>query len=294
MSLIGRKLENMERHGIDTMYSKGLVSVLMGIYNCEDCLHKSIESIIAQTYKDWEIIMCDDGSQDGTYMIAKKYAALYPHKIKLIRNSTNMGLNKTLNKCLALAAGEFVARQDADDVSMPERFEKEVEYLKTHQDIAFVSTGMIVNDGRERIGIRLQAQVRPAKKGFMKSNQFYHAPVMIRKEAITNVGGYSESRWLLRVEDYNLWTKLYAAGYIGENIMEGLYEVWEDDATYNRRKFKYRINGAYAKILAIKMLHLNIYNYIFVLEGLLKGIVPKTIYRRIHSGKIKKSIARRF
>ena len=148
---------------------------------------------------------------------------------------------------------------------------------------------MIVNNGREKIGIRLTRKIRPEKSGFMRSNQFFHAPVMIRKNAIVSVGGYSEDKRLLRVEDFNRWTKLYAVGYIGENIMEGLYEVWEYEETYNRRKFKYRLNGAYAKILAIKMLKLPAYNLIYVILDVLKGLVPICIYRYFHLSQLKKT-----
>lgn len=264
------------------------ISVLMGIYNCENSLSKAIESILAQTYDSWELIMCDDGSKDGTYEMAANYVERYPEKMRLIKNEVNKGLNITLNNCLNVAKGEFIARQDADDVSLPLRFEKQINYLRTHKKVAFVSTGMIVNNGTERIGQRLPKEIRPGKKGFMKSNQFYHAPVMIRREALLAVGGYSVNKRLLRVEDYNLWTKLYAAGYTGENIMEGLYEVCEDESTYNRRKFKYRINGAYAKCLAIKMLKLPKYNYIYVLLGLLKGMVPQKIYRYLQRKRVNK------
>lgn len=264
-----------------------LISILMGIYNCESFLCKSVDSILGQTYTNWELIMCDDGSTDNTYEVAKQYAERYPDKIILLRNEKNQGLNITLNNCLKVAKGEFVARQDADDISMPDRFEKQIHYLLNHSNCAFVSTGMVVNDGKKRIGIRLQKKVRPECQGFMHSNQFYHAPVMIRKEAICKVGGYSEDKRLLRVEDYNLWTKLYAAGYYGENIMEGLYEVWEDDATYRRRKFRYRLNGAYAKAYAIKILNLPVHNYIYVVQGILKGFVPGFLYRYIHEKKVK-------
>ena len=270
--------------------SNGLVSILMGIYNCENILYKAIHSILDQTYENWELIMCDDGSSDNTYEVAKQYADQYPHKIKLIRNQKNQGLNVTLNNCLQIAEGEFIARQDADDRSLPQRFEKQVAYLRNHPDVSFVSAGMIVNDGEKKIGIRLQPEVRPSKNGFMKSNQFYHAPVMIRKNVLISVGGYSEDERLLRVEDFNLWTKLYAGGYIGENMMEPLYEVWEDSDTYGRRKFRYRVNGAYAKSLAIRMLDLPLYNYIYVVEGIGKGLVPGFIYRYFHTRKVKKSI----
>ena len=76
------------------------ISILMGIYNCAGTLNEAIDSIITQTCKSWELILCDDGSSDNTYSIAKEYAERYPNKIILIKNSKNMGLNYTLNHCL--------------------------------------------------------------------------------------------------------------------------------------------------------------------------------------------------
>lgn len=87
----------------------------MGIYNFADILNEAIDSIIAQTYTNQEFILCDDGSSDDTYDVAKKYVEQYPSKFVLIKNEANLGLNKTLNNCLELATGDYVARMDGDD-----------------------------------------------------------------------------------------------------------------------------------------------------------------------------------
>ena len=92
------------------------ITVIMGLFNCEKTLEESINCLIQQTYKDWNLIMCDDGSSDNTYNIAKNIASKYPKQMLLIKNERNMGLNFTLNKCLKLANGEYIARMDADDV----------------------------------------------------------------------------------------------------------------------------------------------------------------------------------
>ncbi len=86
--------------------------------------------------------MCDDGSSDDTFEIAKKYQIDYPEKVVLLKNERNMGLNATLNKCLKMAEGEYIARQDGDDISLPDRFKKEIEFLDLHKEFAFVSTHM--------------------------------------------------------------------------------------------------------------------------------------------------------
>ena len=94
----------------------------MGIYNCADTLAAAIDSILAQTYTDWELILCDDGSADRTYEVAEDYRSRYPEKIVLLKNERNMGLNYTLNRCLEQAKGAYIARMDGDDVSLPHRF----------------------------------------------------------------------------------------------------------------------------------------------------------------------------
>ena len=104
------------------MENKPKISVIMGIYNCAETLDEAVNSILGQTETNWELIMCDDGSTDNTYVIAEKYVQQYPNKIVLIRNDKNRGLNYTLNRCLKKAKGKYIARMDGDDLSLSERF----------------------------------------------------------------------------------------------------------------------------------------------------------------------------
>ena len=95
------------------MYEKDpVISVIMGIFNCGDTLSEAIECIVNQTFSDWELIMCDDGSNDDTYEIAISYKEKYPEKIIVLQNEKNRGLNYTLNKCLKQAKGKYIARMD--------------------------------------------------------------------------------------------------------------------------------------------------------------------------------------
>lgn len=263
-----------------------LISVLIGIYNCQNTLAEALDSIINQTYTNWEIILCDDASVDGTYKIALDYQSRYPDKVKLLRNEKNMGLNYTLNKCLFEANGEYIARMDGDDISLPERFEEEITFLENNPDIAIVSTDMLLFDSEGVWGQTRKSQY-PTKKSFVKSTPFCHAPCMVKKEAYLAVGGYSVENRLLRVEDYHLWIKMYEKGYKGVNILKPLYKMRDDRNAQRRRKFKYRFNEAYVKIYAIKHLNLPFYNYIFCLKPILLGVVPGFVYRILH--KIKNS-----
>lgn len=191
------------------------VSIIMGIYNCAETLPEAIESILNQTYLNWELIMCDDGSSDDTWKIAIRYAEKYPDKIKILKNESNKGLNYTLNRCLKKATGKYIARMDGDDISMPERLEKEVSFLEEHKEYAIVSTPMIYFDEYGEWGEGKAIEI-PQLKDFVFHPPFHcHAPCMIRKEAYDRVGGYTVDKRLLRYEDCNLWYKLYSKGYRG-------------------------------------------------------------------------------
>lgn len=266
--------------------SKPLISVIMGIYNCSNTLGDAINCIINQTYSNWELIMCNDGSQDDTLQIALEYKKNYPDKIVIIDNGVNKGLNYTLNQCLKYAKGKYIARMDGDDICDSLRFEREICVLENEPEIAIVSTGMNYFDENGIWGTYIPKKY-PQKEDFIKGTPFCHAPCMVRKEAYDKVKGYSESRWFLRVEDYHLWIKMYYEGYKGKNILEPLYQMRDDRDAYSRRKFKYRINEAYVKLLAVRMLKLPHYYYIYVLRPVIIGLLPNKIYDYLHKKKLK-------
>ena len=262
------------------------ISVIMGIYNCASTLPESIESILNQTYTSWELIMCDDGSSDDTYSVALKYRDNYPDKIILLKNEKNIGLNATLNRCLSVAKGKYIARMDGDDICDSARFENEIEVLETEKEISIVSTDMNHFDNTGTWGKETYPQY-PVKGDLVKSTIFCHAPCMVRKEAYDAVQGYSVADYLLRVEDYHLWYKMYKAGYKGKNIHKILYSMRDDRNAYHRRKFKYRINEAYVKYLIVKDFKLPLWNYMYCLRPILVGLLPKAVYDILHKLKLK-------
>lgn len=262
------------------------VSVIMGIYNCEKTLEESIKSIINQTYPNWELIMCDDGSTDDTYQIAKKYSEKYSNII-LIQNESNKGLNYTLNHCLNYATGKYIARQDGDDLSLPDRFEKQVNILES-TNYGVVSSAMIYFDEQGEWGQGNPVQV-PTKLDFINESPICHAPCMVRKEIFDEVSGYSDSKYLLRVEDYHLWFKIYAKGYKAFNIKEPLYKMFDGRDAFNRRKFKYRINEMYVKFIGFRMLDMPIKYYPYILRPIIVGLLPKSIYMKLHKLRLNKS-----
>lgn len=259
------------------------ISVLMGIYNCAPYLQEALDSLYAQTFQDFKIILCDDGSIDDTYAIAQRNAAVHPN-IVLVRNEKNMGLNYTLNHCLGYADTDYCARMDGDDISHPERFQREFDYLETHPDISIVSCPMEYFDekGTFRIG---HAVTTPQITDFPKSTPFCHAPCMIRTEAIKSVGGYSVGEKLLRVEDYHLWIKLYASGYKGHNLDIPLYKMRDDRNAISRRKWKGDVNEFYVKNLAVSMLNLPFYYRFYSLRPILTHFCPRWLYVFLHKRK---------
>lgn len=257
------------------------VSIIMGIYNCATTLPQAIESLLNQSYTDWELIMCDDGSTDQTYLVAKDYQAKYPERIKLLRNEKNQGLNYTLNRCLCEANGEYIARQDGDDMSLPLRLEKEISFLQAHPEYAIVSTALIHFDEKGDWAIS-KPIAEPTKTDVLKRFPFAHAACMVTKDAINHVGGYSVSPKLLRVEDYHLWYKLYLAGYRGVNFEEPLYKCRDDRDAVSRRKLTYRLNECYVKWLIFRDFHLPLSNIVYVVRPLLVGLLPRFLYTLLH------------
>ena len=260
----------------------------MGIYNCAETLGEAIDCILAQTETDWELILCDDGSKDDTYAVALTYKERYPDKIVLLQNERNCGLNETLNNCLAVAKGQYIARMDGDDRCSPDRFEKELAALESDPNIAIVSTDMAHFDETGTWG-RIARPTIPEPKHFLKESPFCHAPCMVRREAYEAVGGYSVSKKLLRVEDYHLWIKMYAAGYKGKNIHEPLYQMRDDRNAYGRRKFRYRLNEAYIRHVVIKTFRLPITGYVYVLRPIVVGLLPRWLYDRLHKKRLHQS-----
>ena len=260
--------------------NKPRITILIGIYNCAPTLVEALDSLMAQTYKAFKVVLCDDGSSDDTLKIATNYAVEHKNVI-VIQNERNMGLNYTLNHCLEYADTEYVARMDGDDISLPDRLQKEIDFLDTHPEYAVVSSPMIYFDehGDFRQGKAIEY---PTKMDFLHGTPFCHAASIIRTSVIKKVGGYSVDDRLLRVEDYHLWMKVYAAGYKGYNLQEPLYKMRDDRNALLRRNWRNRRNEMYVRHIGFKMLGLPWYTQIYALRPLLVHLTPKFIYKLYH------------
>lgn len=258
----------------------------MGVYNCKTTLDVAVESIQRQTYSNWELVICDDGSSDGTYDVAVRLSNKDP-RILVLRNEINEGLNRTLNRCFAVAKGEYIARMDGDDESLPDRFQKQVNFLDCHPEYAFVSTPMILFDERGEWG-RTHSIETPSAEQVVTGVPFCHAPVMLRRECMEKVHGYTEDKRMLRVEDINLWIKLYTVGYKGYNLQEPLYKMRNDKNAFHRRKYRYRINSTYVRLRGCRDLHLGFRAYLKAFKPMIAGLVPTRIrqFIRIRQSKL--------
>ena len=257
----------------------------MGIYNCASTLQEALDSLYAQTYQDFEIILCDDGSTDNTYELALENRKHHSN-IVLLRNPHNMGLNQTLNNCLEVAQGEYIARMDGDDVCDPTRFEKQMAFLEEHLDLSLVSCPMYLFD-KNGIWGRTQAISFPTTDDVINHSPcFAHAAIIMKADVYRIVGGYTVSDYLIRVEDCHLWFKVYAAGYKGGNLQEALYGMRDDRDATTRRNWKARRNSIYVMFCAYKMFHKPWYSYPTLLVKsaieIAKFIMPKSMYEYFH------------
>jgi glycosyltransferase EpsE len=249
------------------------ISILMAVYNAEKTLDEAVASILAQTYQNWQFIICDDCSTDGTYDKLLQYKEQYPDKFVIIKNETNSKLAYSLNHCLQYADGEYIARMDADDISLPERFERQVEYLDAHSDIAVVGTSMIRFDENGDFSELLSYQ-NPDRYILKTAVPYFHATIMMRKEAMDIIGGYTVAKRTERGQDLDLWFKFYANELIGANLVECLYKVREDRDAIKRRKLKYDLCFVKTRLIGFKLLKFPFAWKIYAIKPVLSHFIP--------------------
>ncbi len=265
---------------------KNTISVIMACYNCEKTLPKAMDSILAQTYDNWVMICCDDGSRDRTFEILTAYASAHPHKILVLRNEENRKLPYSLNRCLQHVQTDLVARMDADDWSAPERFAIQAEYLLRHPECDLVGTGVTVTDGTKTIAHILQPSV-PRPEDMLHCNCFSHATIMTHKRVYDSLGGYSLEPYVERCEDLDLWSRFFAAGFTGHNLTQELYVVLEDETAVLRRDWQNRLNTAKTLRKAFQRMGLRGFGCCKkAYFQLLTYFVPTGLYRKLHIWKI--------
>jgi glycosyltransferase involved in cell wall biosynthesis len=218
-------------HNIPPLNMEPIVSVVLPVYNCPQYVGEAIDSILGQTFGDFELIVIDDGSTDATPDVVRGFSDPRIHFIV----QANMGLPATLNRGIESARGRYVARQDQDDISLPQRFEKQVSYLDAHPRCGLVGTWAEIwhENTKTHRAHRHAGDSTTLKFELMFNNPFVHSSVMLRKDTLQGVGGYSTDSARQPPEDYELWSRI-AREYDVANIPEALQIYREVDSSMSR------------------------------------------------------------
>lgn len=198
---------------------KPLISVIFSVYNGAPYLKEAIESVLNQIFTDFEFIIVDDGSTDETPKILDGFT---DRRIVRLKNEKNLGLVQSLNKALGVAQGKFIARMDADDISLPERFAKQIAYLEKHPEVGVLGTAMTQVDKRGR---PISVLVPPLHHEFILWQMFFgcpifHPTVMMRRSIVAAAGYYDVN--FIHAEDIELWSRLFNRTKFA-NLPETLY-----------------------------------------------------------------------
>ncbi len=221
--------------GYSAIIKPPFVTVLMTVYNGLPYLPGAIESVLVQTFSDFEFLIVDDASTDNSVACIRSYA---DPRIRLVRNETNLGQTRSLNRGLQLALGRHVARLDQDDVCLPQRLEKQVVFLQHRPEVAVVGTLMLGMDEsgnkRRRFGRYIDDYPTFLALLLVGDCPLAHPSVMFRREVVMKLGGYDDS--FSPAEDYHLWSKLamqrHGACVIGEPLL--LYRVHKKQQSHFR------------------------------------------------------------
>lgn len=190
------------------------VTVLMSTYNAEKYIAETIESILNQTYKDFELLISEDGSTDNTLNIIKQYSEK-DARIKIFAHE-NMGIALSFNQAIKLIENEWIVRMDADDIMMPNRMERQVAFIQENPDIAVASSFVYNIDENGKIIAKYESPLtnREIVADRVKRNHaigFHHPAVIMRKSVVQEVGGYRQE--FFPTEDLDLWNRIAERGY---------------------------------------------------------------------------------
>ena len=261
------------------------ISIIMSVKNGAKDLPKSIGSIQKQTFKDWEFIICDDGSTDDTLAILNEYAA-QDDRIIILHHDKSTGLAQALNDCIEASHCDILARQDADDFSAPDRFEKQYPFVMEHPEYAIVGTCYYTVDGMGNILQESHPKELPSAMDQVKGGIFMHPSWMLRKDQLAKVGFYTVNKYTMRSQDYHLVMKLLGAGMKLYNMQELLYYYTADEGTKMRSRNWKRVPGLmWIRWDAYRRNHLPLWCYIYVFKPVVTNLIPQKLMMR-HYNKV--------
>jgi glycosyltransferase involved in cell wall biosynthesis len=213
---------------------KPMVTVVMPVYNAALYLKEAVDSILNQTFKDFELLIINDGSTDNSSQIIKSYG---DKRIKLVNNEVNCGIIKTRNRGLALSIGKYIAMMDADDISLPTRLEKQVKYLEQNKDVAVLATKLVLmSEKGDEQGYWPEdfrtTTVSQINNTLPISNCIGQPTVMMRADIVKSIG-YNNA--FLHNEDWGLWLNIISKGFVIAKLNEVLlkYRIHSTSTTVN-------------------------------------------------------------
>lgn len=248
------------------------ISVIIAFLNAQDTLEKCLCSIrddLVDADVEWEIVICDDGSSDSSADVIK---SLGLENLVLIKNDSNMGLPYSLNRCLSVAQGELVIRQDADDYTLKGRIKNQLQaYIENNEPDVVGCSAILVDDQNIEWG-KLEFPVMPNQADWYRRRPIIHATALMKKSSLQKVGGYDVCA--KRVEDLDLWFKMLAMGMKIVNSPFMGYAIKWSRGDYVRKKKIYRI---YEFIYLVKGFMANnypLYAYFYTLKPLCAALIP--------------------
>ncbi len=257
------------------MEKRPAISVIMSVYNQKDGkrLEEAVQSILRQSFTDFEFIIYNDGSEKELAEGLREFERT-DKRVRVISSPENHGLAYSLNTCIDVAEGKYLARMDDDDISADSRLQVQFDFMESHPEVAYVGCNAKLMDGSGVWGCRKMPE-RPDRKSFLKCSPFIHPTVMIRREVFQEGNAYSDSKENWRCEDYELFMRLHKLGYRGENIQEDLFFYREDRDSYAKRKFRYRMDEMRIRRRNFKELGiLYPFGWFYVIRPLLAAAVP--------------------
>ncbi|MDR0818962.1 MAG: glycosyltransferase family 2 protein [Oscillospiraceae bacterium] len=260
------------------MNSDVTVTVTIPAYNAGRTLEASVNSVLAQTYSDWEILICDDCSTDNTYELACKLSER-DSGIRVIRNEHNMKIAATRNRLTENAKGRYLALLDADDMMEPGKLAVQVEFLDNNPEYDFCATWFrtIDDNGSIRDWVTKHSG-RIDKSWYLWGMPFANPSVMFKTASLIAAGGYlTEKTTEFRGEDYDLFMRMAAAGFEGYVIPEYLLIYYAGASALKRRKYRYRLDEAKMRYRNFKRLGLMPKGLTYAVKPLIAGLIPQRI-----------------
>ncbi len=255
------------------------ISVIMGVFNGGHIVKNAIESVKKQKFDDWECIICDDGSTDETWEVISEFARS-DNRFIPIRVKQNRGPAHARNRCIDASHGEYVAIQDADDLSMPERLAEQVAFLDNHKDVSVVGSYASLIDRRLNVWGEMKPKDVPQQADWVKGPQVVHASTMMRRVDLINVGKYNEK--LRKAEDYDLWIRFMSKGYKIVTMPMMLYAIHWDAYDYTRKRMRHRWDELAVCFRAWQMPGTPFYYVFYLLKPLVTGMLPSKILHWYH------------